>query len=503
MKQLGPYAIDGLLGTGGMSRVYKVIIPRIHKPAALKILHPHPHLVQLMGSAAIRRYFEHEAITMARIRHRHIAEVWDYDEHRGRPFYLMDYFDDCLALLMGESRRPDAPSRILPVPRAIYYTRQILDGLNRLHQAGVVHRDIKPFNVLITGHDTVKICDLGLSIHRGERFNAPKQLKIGSPWYAAPEQEENPDKVDPRADLFSIGVVLYRMLTGRLPGGHWKPPSTMNPLLNAAWDQFLKTATARIPAHRHRDAQTMGDDLDHLLARWRDAREAACQLSPPGKSARSSFLRLRRKASKVPLAQGPRVFGTDDLLRPVRYRDNRFVSDPRGDGRRPIDRTGLAALRFPVSPEPIPGQRLHRPSQRPTIFRGQGLAPSHGRRTADPARSAHGHGRILHQTGIRSDPAHPLECGPVHFHQRLVCQRRSRIRCTTGKDRIQLRAGGPGRDVSHAMTKCIPNPKELPCSRSRKLHPDTASTSAACRPEMGIVLDITAEAFDNTWDKLH
>lgn len=330
MKRIGPYAINGLLGTGGMSRVYKVVIPRIAKPAAVKFLSPHPHLVQLMGAATIRHHFEREAITMARIRHRHITEVWDYDEHRGQPFYLMDYFDDNLALLMGESLRPDAPSRILPVPRAGHTMHQILDGLERLHQAGIVHRDIKPFNILISGHDTVKICDLGLSIHRGERFNAPSQLKIGSPWYAAPEQNDGPDEVDPRADLFSAGVVLYRMLTGQLPDRQQTPASALNPLLDAAWDGFLKTAMARSPAHRHCNAQTMRNDLNRLMAGWHDTQDAACRFVPPKTSPRHFPLPLRSQGIKVPLAHGPSIFGTDALFRPVRHCNNLFIDDPRG-----------------------------------------------------------------------------------------------------------------------------------------------------------------------------
>ena len=83
-----------------------------------------------------------------------------------------------------------------------------------MHHAGIIHRDIKPYNLLVTDHDTIKICDFGFSKVRGENFSGPPTLKFGSAWYAPPEQEDNPDSVDFSADLYAVGITLYRMLTG-------------------------------------------------------------------------------------------------------------------------------------------------------------------------------------------------------------------------------------------------------------------------------------------------
>src|SRR5690606_24166305 len=104
--------------------------------------------------------------------------------------------------------------------------------------------DIKPFNLLLTPQDSIKICDFGLSRLRGESFRGPSNLNVGSPYYAAPEQEKDPDTAGPMADLYPLGIMLYRMLTGRLPehpphDPRYCPPSRINPDLDAVWDTFI------------------------------------------------------------------------------------------------------------------------------------------------------------------------------------------------------------------------------------------------------------------------
>lgn len=122
MKTIGKYEIRGLLGRGGMGRVYKVQVPVIGKIAALKRLEPHPHLVSLLGETGVRDRFIAESATLAGIRHPHVVGIHDYDtDEAGRPFYLMGYWFNNLGVMMGETYRTEAPSRILPLDRAFYY----------------------------------------------------------------------------------------------------------------------------------------------------------------------------------------------------------------------------------------------------------------------------------------------------------------------------------------------------------------------------------------------
>ncbi|WP_035067065.1 protein kinase domain-containing protein [Nitratidesulfovibrio termitidis] len=199
------------------------------------------------------------------------------------PFFVMEYYCLNLGLLIGESYRVEAPTRRLPLPRACRYATQTLDALARMHHAGVIHRDVKPFNIMVTAEDDVKLIDFGLSRLRGEMQPLPRGVKVGSPYYAAPEQERDPDAADGRADLFAVGVMLFRMLTGVLPtdeafGGRIPRASKRHADMDTAWDDFFARAMARDPAQRFADARTMAAELDALVAAWRQRVDAVCLL---------------------------------------------------------------------------------------------------------------------------------------------------------------------------------------------------------------------------------
>jgi serine/threonine protein kinase len=334
MKMIGRYAVRGQLGRGGMSRVYKVEMPVTGKIAALKRLEPNPLLVDLMGMEAVRELFVTEAVIVANLRHPHVTDIWDFDEEEDKPFYLMDYYCNNLGVMIGETYETEKPSRIIKTDRAIHYIRQILLGLDRLHHAGIIHRDIKPFNILITDHDAVKICDFGLSKLRGEVFQGPPQLKVGTPWYAAPEQEENPDTVGYSADLFSVGIMLYRMLTGILPMENPKPASRFNPDLDKDWDAFLFKAMEPRPQDRFRRTRSMLAALDTIISDWEAEKERICRLPPEETIDFPSPESLNQDRRKQPIKVRPRVarerFSLDELWRPRAYIQNQLETGGNG-----------------------------------------------------------------------------------------------------------------------------------------------------------------------------
>jgi serine/threonine-protein kinase len=291
--------------------------------------------VEVLGAARIRDLFLAEAVTLARLQHPHIVAIRDFGEAGGKPFYIMDYFFSNLGLLIGESRRTEEPSRTVRLDRAVDLTRQALSGLACLHHHGIVHRDIKPFNLLLNEQGVVQICDFGLSRLRGETLNAPPHLKIGSPWYAAPEQEADPDAVDARADLYAVGVTFYRMLTGRLPAPEPLPPSVFNLDLDAAWDAFMRRALSRDPRGRFSSAVEMREALERLERAWQDQRARICRLAPPPEvvSIRPGIQRplpLRRAAIKIDPGRARVDFGADGLWRPAAFVQNKLHSSAPG-----------------------------------------------------------------------------------------------------------------------------------------------------------------------------
>jgi serine/threonine protein kinase len=334
VKKIDKYEIGGLLGKGGMGIVYKARVPVIGRVVALKLLAPHPMLVELLGKEAIRRSFVTEAMTMASLRHPHIAAVWDFHDSDDLTFFVMEYYCNNLGLMIGETYRVEGPSRVLSVDKAIHYTRQVLVGLSRLHQAEIIHRDIKPYNILITDEDRVKITDFGLSKLRGETFHGPPNLRVGSPYYAAPEQEEDPDQVDARADIYPVGVMLYRMLTGALPIEPFKKLSQSNPDLDPDWDAFIDQAISGAREKRFASVKHMLDSLDALNLAWEEKKEKACQmpqmLTLKGSPAQKTKKRLRAQGVKVAPREARKVFEVDKLWRPIRYRANNLQLNPEG-----------------------------------------------------------------------------------------------------------------------------------------------------------------------------
>jgi serine/threonine-protein kinase len=329
VKHIGRYQVKGLLGTGGMGRVYKVLDPELGAIRALKHLDPDETLEMILGADELARRFREEARTMAGLRHPAIAEVLDAGEHQGRPFFVMQYYCVNLGVLLGEDYDPAVPARGLRLDTGVDYVLQVLSGLARMHDASLVHRDLKPFNVMVTDRDRVRLIDFGLSKLRGERRGDPETVKIGTPYYTAPELEADPESDDPRSDLYSVGVMLWRMCTTRLPAenpGEYRSPSSINPALDEDFDILLARAVAPEPGDRFQTADEMARAVRLTFQDWQRETEEVCVLAAEPAGQMIPETPLRSSPLKVHARQGPERLGLDWLWRPARPVANDFAT---------------------------------------------------------------------------------------------------------------------------------------------------------------------------------
>lgn len=255
-RRIGKYDVTGELSRGGMGIVYTGYQRELDRPVAIKVVAPqlltHPEFVE--------RFFR-EAKTLARLNHPHIVQVYDADRDGDTVFMVME-------LVVGRSLRAilkDRPSA-WGLPESIRLIAQVCDALETAHAQGVVHRDIKPENLLVTtDQKNVKVADFGLAVLFTADPGTPRLTTadaiLGTYDYMAPEQRRGSANVDHRADLYSLGVVMYELLTGRLPVGRVDPPSKVSgvpPYL----DEVVFRALEQDPEKRWPQAKAMRTALE-------------------------------------------------------------------------------------------------------------------------------------------------------------------------------------------------------------------------------------------------
>ena len=216
--ELAPFFPDleifELVGRGGMGVVYKARQKQLDRLVALKILLP-----SVGKDSAFAERFSREARAMAMLSHPHIVTVYDFGQKESLYYFLMEFID-------GLTLRQLLDAGKLAPKEALAIVPQICEALQFAHDKGVVHRDIKPENILMDRSGQVKIADFGLAKlvgQEGKDFTITGAGQVmGTPNYMAPEQIEHPQEVDHRADIYSLGVVFYQMLTGELPIGRFR-----------------------------------------------------------------------------------------------------------------------------------------------------------------------------------------------------------------------------------------------------------------------------------------
>lgn len=333
--------------------MYRALAAKSGRIVALKLLSPSEPLLAAVGMAGLREIFDTEAAIMSGLSHPHIAEVLDSGlDEQGRPFYVMEHFCVNLGMLIGEQYLVEKPCRRVPADKAVTYGCQILAALQYMHSAGVIHRDIKPFNILVSEADTIKICDFGLAKRMREKTISAPGMHIGSPYYTAPEQLGNPEGADGRADLYAAGVLLYRMLTGELPAMKGFMLSQVNPQYDGSWDVFFARALSWRPDQRFQSAAEMVEALGRLeLRRERMRRNHQARASINTQQLRFSPLRVSGDKARA-------VFAVDQLWQPLApscqrftVRDTDTVLDEttrliwqRHPSEKPVDRKNAAEL---------------------------------------------------------------------------------------------------------------------------------------------------------------
>lgn len=234
------YRITGKLGVGGMGVVYEAEDTRLRRKVALKFV---PE--ELVHDADAARRFRREAETVAMLSHPHICTVYDIDEHDGRCFIAMPRLD-------GVNLRTYLSRKTLELPEIVRIAQQVTGALEAAHEKGIVHRDIKPGNIVVDGRGDAMVLDFGLARRfRLSDTEAPglegstiPGRPLGTANYMAPERILQLP-LDPRCDLFSLGVVIYEMATGRLPFAGASPSETVTNVLDREPEPLTTLAPAR------------------------------------------------------------------------------------------------------------------------------------------------------------------------------------------------------------------------------------------------------------------
>ncbi len=303
-QPFGKYTLLKRLGRGGMGIVFEGLDPILNRRVAIKTMIPTPNASPEDAAREEERFLREAQLAAGLSKHPHIVSVYEAGIIDGKPFLAMEFVE---AVQFQEWRR----NRSVSIPQQLRLLRDVALAVHHAHENGVVHRDLKPANVLVDPKDTPRITDFGLAKSRGRDLTGSitdAGVAIGTPAYMSPEQAQGLKTVDRRSDVYSLGVMLYEILTDRVPFSAETgiqmlikiiehpipPPSTVVPVADhPAHDKALEAicmkALAKDPVQRYQTAQDLADDLH----RWLGGDEPDAPLLRPSAAVRA------RRAGKL------------------------------------------------------------------------------------------------------------------------------------------------------------------------------------------------------------
>jgi serine/threonine-protein kinase len=310
-QTLGKYRIESLLGSGGFAWVFKGYDPELDIPVAIKVLKP-----QFAGDQAVVDRFKREASTAARLRHPNIIKIYAVGRENDAVYFVMDYLPSGLANRLETTQS-------LPEDYVLKVGVDVARALGFAHREGVIHRDIKVDNILFDSHGNAVVADFGIArALSGYTNQTGTNMVVGTPQYFAPEQARA-KPLDGRADLYSLGVTMFRAATGRLPfdGEDWyeiarqhvEEPApaarSVNPALSPEFEAIVLRCMAKSPDDRPATGELLADTMQEILQMRRDPSSANTLTMMSTPDSTPATARVSGKAPARPAARRRLVSG--------------------------------------------------------------------------------------------------------------------------------------------------------------------------------------------------